>query len=132
MYINLDLHSTDPIYVQLKNQIIIGIAKNEIKPGESLPSVRSLASDLGINLHTVNKAYQQLKQEGYIHILRQKGVMINPDGIEKADDRYREKLRNALYPLVAESICRGMTEAELTDILSHIFKEFNYGEGENQ
>src|SRR5690625_1715639 len=65
MFIQLDFESDLPIYEQLKNEIIIGIAKKQLLPGERLPSVRALASDIGINLHTVNKAYQQLKQEGY-------------------------------------------------------------------
>ena len=62
MYIQLDFESEIPIYEQLKDEIIMGIAKKQLLPGERLPSVRALASDIGINLHTVNKAYQQLKQ----------------------------------------------------------------------
>ena len=80
MYIELDFESETPIYEQLKNQIIIGIAKKQFQPGERLPSVRALASDIGINLHTVNKAYQQLKQDGFLLIHRQRGVVINPEG----------------------------------------------------
>lgn len=130
MYINLDLQSDDPIYVQLKNQIIIGIAKKVIQPGDSLPSVRSLAGDLGINLHTVNKAYQQLKQEGFILIHRQKGVVINPEGISIADDAYRLQLKSSLKPILAEAVCRGMNEKEFSEISKQIFKEFINGEGE--
>src|SRR5690625_6662480 len=66
MYIQLDFESDIPIYEQLKNEIIIGIAKKQLLPGERLPSVRVLAGDIGINLHTVNKAYNQLKNEGFL------------------------------------------------------------------
>lgn len=128
MIIKLDLESEEPIYSQLKHQIITGIAKGELMPGDGLPSVRSLAADIGINLHTVNKAYQQLKQEGFILIHRQKGVVVNPDGVQQADDEYRSKLQKTLHPLIAESICRGMGEEEFLRLCSSLFREFPKGE----
>lgn len=128
MYINLDFEATEPIYTQLKNQIIAGIAKKEIVPGEGLPSVRSMAADIGINLHTVNKAYQQLKQEGFILIHRQKGVVVNPDGVAIADEAYFSKLKNTLHPIVAESICRDVSEDEFVKICRGVFQDFSEGE----
>ncbi len=128
MIIKLDLESEEPIYSQLKHQIITGIAKGELMPGDGLPSVRSLAADIGINLHTVNKAYQQLKQEGFILIHRQKGVVVNPDGVQQANDEYRSKLQKTLHPLIAESICRGMGEEEFLKLCSSLFREFPKGE----
>lgn len=124
VYINLDFESKEPIYTQLIHQIIAGIAKKEITPGERLPSVRSLAADIGINLHTVNKAYQQLKQEGFIIIHRQKGVVVNPDGVRQADEAYNTKLKATLHPLVAESVCRGMDEQEFLQLCTNLFAEF--------
>ena len=64
MIIEIDFNSDEAIYIQLRNQIIMGIATSEIQEGESLPSVRQLAETVGINMHTVNKAYTVLKQEG--------------------------------------------------------------------
>ena len=64
MLISLDMSSDIPIYVQLRNQIVTGIGKGELKAGESLPSVRQMARDAGINNMTVNKTYQILKAEG--------------------------------------------------------------------
>jgi len=125
LLINLDLESDEPIYTQLKHQIIAGIAKGLIKPGDGLPSVRTLAADIGINLHTVNKAYQQLKQEGFILIHRQKGVVVNPDGVQQADEDYRRKLIKTLHPLIAESVCRGMNEEEFLQMCSSLFKEYS-------
>lgn len=66
MIIELDMSSSTPIYVQLRNQIVKGIGKGELKTGEKLPTVRQLASDAGVNTMTVNKAYQILKNEGFI------------------------------------------------------------------
>ena len=65
MYIEIDFNSEEAIYIQLRNQIIMGIATSEIQEGESLPSVRQLAETVGINMHTVNKAYSVLKQGVY-------------------------------------------------------------------
>lgn len=123
MLLHIDLQSESPIYTQLVHQIIEGIASKQLQPGEPLPSVRSLAADLGINLHTVNKAYQQLKQEGFVQIHRQRGAMINPDPIPPADDAYREKLEHEIRPIIAESICRQLSEAEFLDKCQDIFKQ---------
>ena len=71
--------SEEAIYVQLKNQIILGIATDRIREGDSLPSVRQLADNIGINMHTVNKAYSVLRQEGFIKLDRRKGAVIALD-----------------------------------------------------
>ncbi|WP_040206015.1 GntR family transcriptional regulator [Neobacillus jeddahensis] len=124
MYIALDLESEEPIYTQLKNQIIAGIAKKELRSGDPLPSVRSLASDLGINLHTVNKAYQQLKQEGFILIHRQKGVVVNPDGVPSVDEAYWSEITKRIHPIIAESVCRNVTEQDFLQLCRQIYAEF--------
>ncbi|MCA0971219.1 GntR family transcriptional regulator [Halobacillus litoralis] len=128
MFIQLDFESKKPIYTQLKHEIIAGIARKDLSAGEALPSVRSLAADLGINLHTVNKAYQQLKQEGFILIHRQKGVVIHPDGVPEAGEDYYAELKETLRPSIAESICRGLSEEEYLSICQDIFKGFKEGE----
>lgn len=61
LFISFDFQSDAPIYVQLRNKIIEGIASKQLNPGDPLPSVRNLAKDLGVNMHTINKAYQLLK-----------------------------------------------------------------------
>ena len=76
MIIKIDFESEEAIYIQLRNQIIMGIATDRIREGDSLPSVRQLAENIGINMHTVNKAYAVLKQEGYIKLDRRRGAVI--------------------------------------------------------
>ena len=76
MFIEIDFNSEEAFYIQLRNQIIIGIAMNQYQEGDSLPSVRQLADRVGINMHTVNKAYSVLKQEGFIRLDRRKGAVI--------------------------------------------------------
>jgi DNA-binding transcriptional regulator YhcF (GntR family) len=109
MFVRIDLESDVPIYTQLTNQIMEGIATGELKPGEALPSVRSLAADLGINLHTVNKAYTLLKESGFVQIHRQKGAVVQSGVMPPADGAYKERLAEQLRPMAAESLGRGMS-----------------------
>lgn len=130
MLIKLDLQSNLPLYTQLKNQIIEGIAKGDFRPGDPLPSVRTMAADLGINLHTVRKAYQELQQENLLLIHRQKGVVINPDGIPRADSRYEEHLKESLRPIVTDCLCRGIDAQQFLKITRQLFAEYTQKEGE--
>lgn len=123
MIIELDMQSEVPIYTQLVNQIIEGIASGRLELGEPLPSVRSLASDIGVNLHTVNKAYTLLKQDGYIQVHRQRGVVVHPDGMPQATEEFMDKQHRELRPIVAEAICRGMSKQEVLDIVDHLYKD---------
>jgi DNA-binding transcriptional regulator YhcF (GntR family) len=110
MLVELALQSDIPIYMQIRTQIIEDIATGEFKPGEALPSVRKFAEDLGINLHTVNKAYTLLKQDEFIQVHRQKGVVVHPDGPPKANTTYLTQLSTELRPMIVEAICRGVDE----------------------
>ncbi len=123
LLLKLDLQSETPIYLQLRMQIIEGIATGELSPGEPLPSVRQLASDLGINLHTVNKAYTLLKQDGFILVHRQKGVVVNPDDGPKVTQEYIKGLKESIRPVIIEAFCRGMKAEEFNSICNDIFTE---------
>ena len=85
MIIELDMSSSTPIYVQLRNQIVKGIGKGELKTGEKLPTVRQLASDAGVNTMTVNKAYQILKNEGFIRTDRRLGAFVSKSIADDTD-----------------------------------------------
>ncbi|MCG8334719.1 MAG: GntR family transcriptional regulator [Proteobacteria bacterium] len=109
MLIKLNLSSPVPIYQQLKEQIVEGIASGDIVPGEELPSVRRLAADLSINLHTVNKAYNQLKQDGFLSVHRNRGAVVNAPDDYRADENYAQQLSDSLRPIIAEASCRGLS-----------------------
>ena len=80
MIIKIDMAGTTPIYEQLRNEIVKGIGRGELSDGESLPTVRQLAADLGVNNMTVSKAYQLLKAEGFIETDRRRGAVVRrPD-----------------------------------------------------
>jgi DNA-binding transcriptional regulator YhcF (GntR family) len=110
MFIELDLQSETPLYEQLINQMIEGIASGALQPGDRLPSVRNLAENLGINLHTVNKSYTLLKQDGFLQVHRKKGVIVQPDTMPGMTAEFEAKLLRQLRSLAAEAAVRGMTE----------------------
>jgi len=76
MLLHLDFNSEIPIYQQIRNQIVVGVAEGRLLPGERLPTIRGLAEECGINMMTVSKAYQLLKQEGHIITDRRNGAVI--------------------------------------------------------
>lgn len=121
MIIELDMNSSTPIYVQLRNQIVMGIGRGELKLGESLPTVRQLAQDIGVNTMTVNKAYQILKTEGYIKIDRRHGAIVS-DNIDM-DIVFREKLENELALLLAEAAINGMDKNDFLSMCNEIYSK---------
>ena len=120
MIIEIDFNSDEAIYIQLRNQIIMGIATSEIQEGESLPSVRQLAETVGINMHTVNKAYTVLKQEGYIQLDRRKGAVISLD-VNKIEAV--EKMRAQLQILLARGLCMDISRVEVHEMVDEIYDE---------
>lgn len=124
--LKIDFEADVPIYIQLRNGIIEEIAKGELTAGDSLPSVRQLAEDIGINMHTVNKAYNILKEEGFISIDRRKGAVIR-DNSGTINEEYLDKLKEAITPIAAEVNCRGMNEEEFLKVCRNIFNLFEGG-----
>ena len=96
----------------------MGIATDRIREGDSLPSVRQLAENIGINMHTVNKAYAVLKQEGYIKLDRRRGAVIALD-IDKL--RSIEHLREKLSVLLARSVCKNVSREEVHALVDEIY-----------
>ena len=124
MIIKIDFESEEAIYIQLRNQIIMGIATDRIHEGDSLPSVRQLAENIGINMHTVNKSYTVLKQEGYIKLDRRRGAVIALD-IDKI--RSIERLREELSVLLARSVCKNISREEVHDLVDEIYDYYTGG-----
>ena len=124
MIIKIDFESEEAIYIQLRNQIIMGIATDRIHEGDSLPSVRQLAENIGINMHTVSKAYTVLKQEGYIKLDRRRGAVIALD-IDKI--RSIERLREELSVLLARSVCKNISREEVHDLVDEIYDFYTGG-----
>lgn len=124
MFIAIDFESETPIYEQLRRQIITGIASKQLKKGESLPSVRQMAEDIGINLHTVNKAYNILKNEGYVIIDRRLGAVIN-EKLPTTSEEFEMHLKEELKFLISESCCREMKKEHFISLCSELYDKFN-------
>ena len=121
MYFTIDFNSDEAYYVQLRNQIIVAIAMEELQDGENLPSVRELAETIGINMHTVNKAYALLRQEGYLQLDRRKGavVAIDEDHMKAAMELY-----DNLKLLLAGGICKNISREDVHQMVDEIYDEF--------
>ena len=121
MVIQIDFNSDEALYLQLRNQIIMGIATAQFQEGDSLPSVRQLADSIGINMHTVNKAYTVLKQEGYVKVDRRRGAVIAIDA-----DRMQtlEDLKKELQVILAKSTCKSITREEIHQLIDEIYEDY--------
>lgn len=122
LFVSIDFNSDEAIYIQLRNQIILGIATSEIQEGDNLPSVRELAENIGINMHTVNKAYTILKQEGYVKLDRRKGAVIALDCDKLAAIN---ELKDQMRVILAKAICKNISCKEIHEVMDHIFREFS-------
>ena len=108
--------------MQLCNQIIQGIAMDHFHEGDSLPSVRQLADTIGINMHTVNKAYTVLKQEGFVKVDRRRGAVVAVD-INKV--RALEEMEKELKVVLAKASCKNISREEVHALIDEIYG--NYG-----
>ena len=121
MIIKIDFNSNEALYVQLRNQIVLGIATAQLREGDSLPSVRQLADEIGINMHTVNKAYTVLKQEGFIRLDRRSGAVIAVDVNKLAA---LEDLKGQMKVLLAKARCKNISKEEVYSIVDEIFEGY--------
>lgn len=124
MLIEIDFNSDEAIYMQLRNQIILGIATSQFQEGDMLPSVRQLADTIGINMHTVNKAYTVLKQEGYVKVDRRRGAVIAID-----IDRMQalEEVRGELQVTLAKASCKNISREEVHALIDEIYEDYGKG-----
>lgn len=121
MLIEIDFNSEEAIYLQLRNQIILGIATAQFREGDSLPSVRQLADTIGINMHTVNKAYTVLKQEGFVKVDRRKGAVIALD-VDKI--RTMDEIRGELRVMIAKGSCKNISREEFHRLIDEIYESY--------
>lgn len=121
MIIEIDFNSDEALYLQLRNQIIMGIATSQFQEGDSLPSVRQLADSIGINMHTVNKAYTVLKQEGFVKVDRRRGAIIAID-IDKM--RTLTELKKEMQVILAKSCCKNITRDEVHALIDEIYEGY--------
>ena len=121
MVLKIDFNSDEAIYIQLRNQIIMGIATSRLQEGDTLPSVRQLADTVGINMHTVNKTYSVLRQEGFVKLDRRRGavVSLDVDKIQAIDE-----MRQNLDVVLACGICRDVSREEAHQLVDEIYDRY--------
>lgn len=120
MIMKLDFASSVPIYQQVRDQIVQAIANGTFSVGDRLPTIRALAQETGINTMTVNKAYQLLKQEGYIITDRRNGAVVayrNPK-----QKKVPKKVKEELELLIAEVKINGVEEKEFLDLCQKLYR----------
>ncbi len=121
MRIEIDLNSEEAIYIQIRNQVVLGVATSRLCEGDSLPSVRQLADMIGINMHTVNKAYHVLKQEGFITLDNRRGavVALNHDRMQAL-----EEVRSRMTLILAAASCKNISREEVHALVDEIYEGY--------
>jgi GntR family transcriptional regulator len=125
MLLQLNFSSNVPIYMQIRNQIIMGIADGQLPPGEKLPTIRSLADESGINMMTVNKAYQLLKQEGYITADRRSGAIV-VGGVSISGPHINDMSEESISELklfVSEAKLKGISKELFLQLTGRLYDE---------
>ncbi|MEO8282133.1 MAG: GntR family transcriptional regulator [Pseudarthrobacter sp.] len=121
MILNVDLSGEAPIYQQLRDQIVEAIAEGVLTEGSSLPATRTLAADFGINFHTVNKAYDLLRQQGLIRLNRKTGAVVTTTvAAPPFPSEWTAKART----LLAEAIARGMPAEDVLQACRSVIDSF--------
>ena len=121
MLLQLDFSDSMPIYMQIRNQVVMGIAEGSLSAGEKLPTIRALATESGINMMTASKAYALLKQEGYIHTDRRSGAVVC--GEISCRSTFSPKLKQSLKLLIAEAALAGVSRRDFLDMCAEIYTE---------
>jgi DNA-binding transcriptional regulator YhcF (GntR family) len=107
--LSLDLTSEVPIYQQIRDQVVTAVASGELAEGSPLPSTRQLAGDLGVNFHTVNKAYDLLRREGLLVLNRKSGAVVRRDPASgPPEPGFTEEWSARLRTLLAEAVAQGL------------------------
>ena len=129
MYISIDFNSDEALYLQLRNQIVYAIVKAELREGVILPSVRDMAETVGINMHTVNKAYAMLRQEGYLQLDRRHGAIV---AVDVDEIKARMELAQTMDLILAQAICKNVSREDVHKLVDEIYNQYEgYRNGES-
>lgn len=121
MFLEIDFESEKPIYEQIRRGIIKSLSQNDLQYGETLPSVRQLASDIGVNLHTVNKAYKMLEEDGIIVMDRRFGSKI-VDKTKDISESQKRKVKEELDFIIALAKVKNIEKSDLDRLIGDIWE----------
>lgn len=113
--------SSIPIYEQIKNQIISQIINGELSEGESIPSIRNLASDIKISIMTIKKAYDELEKEGYINSIQGKGTFVASKNIELVREQANKDIEQHISKIIEISNNFNISKKDILDLFDYIY-----------
>lgn len=125
MILNIDLDSGVPINQQVYDQIVEAVAAADLTSGQRLPSTRQLALDLGVNFHTVNKAYDRLRQQGFIRLNRKTGAVVVRDRNSTPEAAFVQDWQARVRPLLAEALAHGLPPDDIASTCRQIVHSFS-------
>jgi len=116
MYITIDETDRRPVYQQVVDEIKAIIAAGELPEGSSLPPVRQVAADLGVNLNTIAFAYRRLQKEGLIKLKHGSGAVVISRVVPKRDE---ERLQSQLMPVLTDMMLQGLSRGEVIALVNN-------------
>ena len=123
MHIILNHSSMVPIYEQLMEQIKSDIIQSELKEGEALPSVRTLAGELRISALTVKKAYDKLEEEGFVTTVHGKGTYVSASDKQLALEARQKAIEDDFDKVIDRALSMGMKKEEISEVVKLIIDE---------
>ena len=117
MDIILSNSSDKPIYEQIASQVKAQILSGTLAAGAKLPSIRALASDLGVSVITTKRAYDELEKEGFIYTIAAKGCFVAPKNVELLREETLKNIENHIDQIVRLSHSVGLSEQEVLDMV---------------
>lgn len=123
MHIILNHSSMVPIYEQLMEQIKSDIIQSELKEGEALPSVRTLAGELRISALTVKKAYDKLEEEGFVTTVHGKGTYVSASDKQLALEARQKAVEDDFDKVIDRALSMGMKKKEISEVVKLILDE---------
>ena len=130
MLIRIDLQSDVPLYLQLRNELVLAIAAGQLLPGQKLPSVRQLAGQLGVNAMTVQKSYNLLKAQGFVVTDRKRGTVVS--STPPSGQACCAQLQDDLALLAAQAGLGGLSQQEFLQLCAQCYRSITQkpaGEG---
>ena len=121
--LQLDLRSGVPVYRQIIDQVLAGMASGRLTNGDQLPTVRQLAVDLSINPNTVIRAYRELEIRGFLDTHQGSGTFVSAQKVEQDDAERRRKLDGIVSESIARAGAEGFTAQQVLERLKELLAE---------
>jgi len=115
---SINIDSSIPVYVQITNAVQFAIASGELKEGDSLPTIRGLADQLGVNPNTTLKAYRDLQGMKLVHSRRGQVSTTAKSSVAPCRDKVRRQVAARLHEVVSEAKASGLSQKLICEVVS--------------